>query len=67
MIEVTGNASNNLLDASLTRSVRVTLNGGDGNDTLAGGASFGDVLDGGDGDDVVASQCEGTVTLSDAD
>lgn len=66
-IEVTGNANNNLLDASAYTLGAVTLNGGDGNDTLAGGASFGDVLDGGDGDDVVRANVEGTVSLSDAD
>lgn len=66
-VELTGNASNNLLDASAYTLGAVTLNGGDGNDTLAGGTNFGDVLDGGDGVDLVKANVTGTVTLSDAD
>ena len=66
-IELTGNAGNNLLDASAYTLGAVTLNGGDGNDTLAGGAIFGDVLDGGAGTNLVKSNVAGTVSLSDSD
>lgn len=72
-IELTGNAANNLLDASAYTLGSVTLNGGEGSDTLAGGSLFGDVLDGGvDVDavadtDVVRANVAGTVTLSDSD
>ena len=66
-VELTGNAGNNLLDASAYTLGAVTLNGGDGNDTLAGGAIFGDVLDGGAGTDVAKGNVSGTVTLSDSD
>lgn len=64
---LTGNASNNLLDASAYTQGAVTLNGGDGDDTLAGGSNFGDVLDGGDGVDLAKANVAGTVTLSDSD
>lgn len=66
-LELTGNSGNNLLDASAYTLGAVSLTGGDGNDTLAGGALFGDVLDGGDGIDLVKANVAGTVTLSDAD
>ncbi len=64
-IEITGNDGNNSLDASTYTLGRVILHGGEGNDTLSGGALFGDELDGGAGDDVVKSNVAGTVTLSD--
>lgn len=66
-IELTGNASNNLLDASAYTLGAVSLSGGEGNDTLAGGSIFGDVLDGGDGTDLVKANVAGTVSLSDSD
>ncbi len=64
-IEITGNDGNNALDASTYTLGAVALYGGEGNDTLSGGALFGDLLDGGAGDDVVKSNVAGTVTLSD--
>ncbi|HHP7230020.1 MAG TPA: FG-GAP-like repeat-containing protein, partial [Xenococcaceae cyanobacterium] len=56
-----GGLSNNLLDASSTRIIQVTLEGGQGNDTLLGGFQedflFGeagdDVLQGNNGDDTL--------------
>lgn len=66
-IELTGNGSANLLDASAYTLGAVSLSGGDGNDTLAGGSIFGDVLDGGDGTDLVKANVAGTVSLSDSD
>ncbi len=64
-VELTGNDGNNSLDASAYTLGAVTLNGGKGNDTLAGGAIFGDVLDGGDDIDLVKANVAGTVTLTD--
>ena len=65
-VELTGNDGNNSLDASAYTLGAVTLNGGKGNDTLAGGAIFGDVLDGGDDIDLVKANVAGVVTLTDA-
>jgi Ca2+-binding RTX toxin-like protein len=73
-LDLTGTSANNLLDASAFTLGAVTLNGGDGSDTLAGGASFGDVINGKGGTvaedavvdtDVVRANVAGTVTLTD--
>jgi Ca2+-binding RTX toxin-like protein len=71
-VDLTGNSGNNLLDASAFTLGAVTLDGGEGSDTIAGSASFGDVLDGGvdvDGTpdtDVLRANVSGTVTVDDA-
>lgn len=51
-IEATGGNANNIFNASTTNIV-VTLNGGDGNDTLTGGTKS-DTLNGGNGADKLA-------------
>ena len=60
---LTGNASNNLLDASAFTLGSVTLFGGDGNDTLLGGSSD-DSFDGGDGVDIVRQHSTGNQTIA---
>ncbi len=71
-LELTGTATNNLLDASAFTLGSVTLSGADGSDTLAGG-SGGDLLDGQGGVldavadiDALKANVAGTVTLTDA-
>ena len=67
-----GNAANNLLDASGFTLGNVTLLGGNGNDTLIGGAftgaagndGFNDSLDGGAGTDVVRQSSRTSQTFS---
>ena len=62
-IRLTGDAGNNLLDASAFTRFGVTLDGGAGNDTLLGGSKT-DSLIGGDGIDEVRQAVSGNATLS---
>ncbi len=69
---LTGNATNNILDASGFTLGNVTLLGGNGNDTLIGGAfsgtadddGFNDSLDGGAGTDVARQSSRTSQTLA---
>lgn len=63
---LTGNATNNRLDASRFTLGSVTLNGGPGNDTLIGG-SRADQLDGGAGRDTLMASVAANAVLTDVD
>jgi Ca2+-binding RTX toxin-like protein len=52
IVTLTGGVGNNLIDASAVATIATVLDGGDGNDTLMGGA-LGDRISGGVGNDVV--------------